>query len=174
MTVASATVASRADRGRLADRKAGRGVQEVGPRRRSRISISHFGENSGLRHCWRAVSTSPASPLRTTATSTPRSRSSKRGRHVIIEKPSVLALAGTRRTRGPRQTEERAGQGRLPQARSTPTTKSSGRSSPTASCSTSTTATARCWSRSRSPGLSSRSGSPAATRGRTSPVTTSS
>ena len=72
------------------------------------------------------------------------------GRHVLIEKPSVLELAGARRAR--RRSRGRRASWRRSSITScsTPITRSCARSSPTACCSTSTTATARCSSRRRS------------------------
>ena len=80
------------------------------------------------------------------------------GKHVLIEKPSVLTLAELDELDRPR----RAGTACSPRSSTTSsptrTTRSCAPTSPTASSSTSTTATARCWSRSRSAAASSPSG----------------
>ena len=68
----------------------------------SRIADFTSFEGAGQRRAVRSrrASTSSASPRRTTGTSTPRSRPSRRARHVLIEKPSVLDAPAARRARG--------------------------------------------------------------------------
>ena len=95
------------------------------------------------------------------------------GKHVLIEKPSVLRCRNWMNCRALARRQRvlaKVVYHKLP----TPITRSCARTSPTACCSTSTTATARCWSRSRSAAASSPSGSPAAIPAPTSPSITSS
>jgi D-galacturonate reductase len=95
-------------------RQPGRGVSQAAGRESVRSELQ--GANSIDRQLAQAAaSISSAWPRPTTGTSPP-PRRLEAGKHVLIEKPSVLSLAGTRRTGPAGAREERAGQGRLSQA----------------------------------------------------------
>ena len=95
----------------------------------------------------RRTSTSSAWPRPTTAISTPPKRPSRPGKHVLIEKPSVLPLQELDELERARAGKERPGQGRLPQALRPGSQEAPHARRRRRAARTSTTAIARCSSR---------------------------